>query len=171
MFWNFLFEVFKLSKNSDPDKYCYSEYGVSLNMHGIFLLSNSEFWKNVLLFIADMSSSVNNEKRYLNSWSIKGSIQWLSDTTLIRETEYLNNVTKWGKKFCLSLHYNGSNSYLFVTGVNVYKFRAKNSKLIAYRLCFGNISRDALAEDLKKTGPTVLLEVLMLMMLWIFISV
>ena len=118
-----------------------------------------------------MSSSVNNEKRYLNSWSIKGSIQWLSDTTLIRETEYLNNFTEWGKKFCLSLHYNGSNSYLFVTGVKVYKFRAKNSKLIAYRLCFGNISRDALAEDLKKTGPTVLLEVLMLMMLWIFISV
>ena len=67
MFWNFLFEVFKLSKNSDPDKFCYSEYGISLNMHGIFLLSNSEFWKNVLLFIADMSSSVHNEKRYLNS--------------------------------------------------------------------------------------------------------
>ena len=51
-----------------------------------------------------MSSSVHNEKIYLNSWSIKGSIQWLSDTTLIRETEYLNNFTKWGKKFCFSLH-------------------------------------------------------------------
>ena len=33
-------------------------------------------------------------------------------------------VTK--KKFCLSLHYNGANSYLFVNGIEICKFKAKD---------------------------------------------
>ena len=33
------------------------------------------------------------------------------------------------KKFCLSLHYNGANSYLFVT--EIYKFKAKDSEIVA----------------------------------------
>ena len=36
-------------------------------------------------------------------------------------------VTK--KKFCLSLHYNGANCYLFVNGMEIYKFKAKDSEI------------------------------------------
>ena len=31
------------------------------------------------------------------------------------------------KKICLSLHYNGANSYLFANGIEIYKFKAKDS--------------------------------------------
>ena len=45
-------------------------------------------------------------------------------------------------KFCLSLHYNGTNSYLFVNGTEIIKFKAKDSEIIPYSLCLGNISKD-----------------------------
>ena len=60
------------------------------------------------------------------------------------------NVTK--KKFCLSLHYNGANSYLFVNGTEIYKFKAKDSETVASPLCLGNISKDWSAGNMKKTG-------------------
>ena len=42
-------------------------------------------------------------------------------------------VTK--KKFCLSLHYDGANSYLFVNGKEILKFKAKDSATVATPLC------------------------------------
>ena len=42
---------------------------------------------------------------------------------------YSINFTVTKKKFCLSLHYNGANSYLFVNGTEIYKFKAKILKL------------------------------------------
>ena len=52
------------------------------------------------------------------------------------------NFTNTNEKFCLSLHYNGANSYLFVNGTEMYKFKAKDSKIVASGLCLGNISKD-----------------------------
>ena len=48
-------------------------------------------------------------------------------------------VTK--KKFCLSLHHNGANSYLFVNHTEIYKFKAKDSEIVASTLCLGNICK------------------------------
>ena len=56
------------------------------------------------------------------------------------------------KKFCLSLHYNGANSYLFVNGTEIIKFKAKYSEIVATPLCLGNISKDFYADNMKKTG-------------------
>ena len=56
------------------------------------------------------------------------------------------------KKFCLSLHYNRANSYLFAKGTEVYKFKAKDSEIVATPLCLGNISKDWSADNKKKTG-------------------
>ena len=53
------------------------------------------------------------------------------------------------KKFCLNLHYTGVNSYFFVNGVQIYKFKAKDSETVATPLCLGNISKDWSVE---KTG-------------------
>ena len=55
-------------------------------------------------------------------------------------------------KFCLSLHCNGANSYLFVNGTEIIKFKAKDSEICAYSLCLGNISKDWSHDDMKKTG-------------------
>ena len=58
------------------------------------------------------------------------------------------------KKFCLSLHYNGGNSYLFVSRTKIYKFKAKDSALVASPLCLGNISKNWSNDNMKKTGFT-----------------
>ena len=56
------------------------------------------------------------------------------------------------KKFCLSLHYNGANSYLFVNGTEIYKFKAKDSEIVAAPLCLGNIQKIGQQIIWKKTG-------------------
>ena len=65
---------------------------------------------------------------------------------------YSINFTVTNKKFCLSLHYNGVNSYLFVNGTEIYKFKAKDSEIVATPLCLGNISKDWSADNMKKAG-------------------
>ena len=65
---------------------------------------------------------------------------------------YSINFTVTKKKFCLSLHYNGTTSYLFVNGTEIYKFKAKQSEIVATPLCLGNISKDWSVDNMKKTG-------------------
>ena len=50
----------------------------------------------------------------------KGSIQGLNNTTLTAEAKYPVNFTESGKRFVLSLHYNGSNSFLFANATKMY---------------------------------------------------
>ena len=50
------------------------------------------------------------------------------------------------------MHYNGTNSYLFVNGTKIYRFKAKDSEIVASPLCLGNISKDRLIDNMKKTG-------------------
>ena len=52
------------------------------------------------------------------------------------------------------MHYNGTNSYLFVNGTEIYKFKAKDSNIVARLLCLGNISKDWSNDNMKKTGLT-----------------
>ena len=61
-------------------------------------------------------------------------------------------LLKKNTKFCLSLHYDGANSYLFVNGTEIYKCNAKDSEIIPYSLCLGNISKDRTNDNMKKTG-------------------
>ena len=65
---------------------------------------------------------------------------------------YSINFTVTKKKFCLSLHYNGVNSYLFVHGTEIYIFKVKDPETVAVPLCLGNISKDRSVENMKKTG-------------------
>ena len=83
----------------------------------------------------------------------KGPTQGL-EHTLTAEKMYSINFTVTRKKFCLSLHYNGANSYLFVNGTEMYKFKAKDSEIVESPLCLGNISKDWPVDNMKKTGFT-----------------
>ena len=55
---------------------------------------------------------------------------------------YSTNFTVTNKKFCLSLHYNGDSSYLFVNNKEIVNFKAKDSEIVPYPLCLGNVSKD-----------------------------
>ena len=65
---------------------------------------------------------------------------------------YSINFTELNKKLCLSLHYNGAHSYLFVHGKEIHKFNAKDSEIVATSLCLGSISKDWSLDYMKKTG-------------------
>ena len=53
---------------------------------------------------------------------------------------------------CLSLHYDREDSYLFVNGTDIYKFKAKDSDILACPWRLGNISKDWSTDNMKKTG-------------------
>ena len=99
-----------------------------------------------------MSSSpqIDNKKKDVLNIG-KGPTQGL-EHTLTAGRLYLINFTENNKKFWLSLHYNGANSYLFFNGTEIIKFKAKDSEIVATPLCLGSISKDFSIDNMKKTG-------------------
>ena len=114
---NCLFGAVTLTKNADIKKYGYSGYGIGFDKRGSFSFPGDRFGQNVLIFGVDMSSSANidNKKKDILVLEI-GPTQGL-EHTLGAEKMYSINFTVTNKKFCLSLHYNGAHSYLFVNGI------------------------------------------------------
>ena len=78
----------------------------------------------------------------------KGPTQGL-EHTLSAEKIYLIIFTEHNKKFCLTLHYNGANSYLFVNGKEIHRFKTKDSEIVATPLCLGNNSKDWSVDNMK----------------------
>ena len=72
-----------------------------------------------------------------------GPTQGLGEDSLTAEKMYSINFAITKRKFCLSLHYNETNSYLFVNGTEIYKTEAKDSKIIPDPL-----------DNMKRTGFT-----------------
>ena len=82
----------------------------------------------------------------------KGPTQGLGEHSLTEEKMYSVNYTDHRKTCCLSLHYNGANSYLFVNSTEIIKFKEKESNIIATPLCLGNISKGWSVDNMKDTG-------------------
>ena len=142
----------KLTENNDIDKYKYLGYGTGFDSKGTFTNLSGGIGQNVIIFGADMSSSAHaNNKTKTNLTVGEGFTQRLNDTTLYAEKMYLINFTAT-KKNCLSLQYNGDNSYLFVNDTEIIKFKAKISEIVANPLCLGNISEDFSVTNMKNTG-------------------
>ena len=74
-----------------------------------------------------------------------------SEHTLTAGKLHSINFTVTKKKFCLNLHYNGANSYLFVNVTEIYRFKAKYSEIVATPLCLGSNSKDLSTNNMKKT--------------------
>ena len=55
---NCLFGSVKLTKNADQDKYKYTGYAIGFDSCSDFLFTDGSYGKNVIIFGADMSSSV-----------------------------------------------------------------------------------------------------------------
>ena len=78
-----------------------------------------------------MSSSVHVDNKKKDILILgEGPTQRLDDTTLIVEKKYSINFTESRKEFCLSLHYNGADSYLFVNGTEFINLKQKTLKLM-----------------------------------------
>ena len=118
-----------MTKNDDIDKYGYSDYEIRFDSKSTFSFPSGGLGQNVIIFGVDMSSSVHvhNKKKDILILG-KGLLQGL-EHILAAENMYSINFTVTKKKCCSSLHYNGANSYLFVNGTEIYKFKAKDSSI------------------------------------------
>ena len=141
-----------MTKTTDIDRYGYSGYRIRFDKHGNFSFPGTGLGRNVIIFGAGMSSSTNIDNRKKDNLILgKGPTQGL-EHRLSAKKMYLINFTEQNKKFCLSLHYNGPNSYLFVNGKEIHKFKAKYSKNVATPLFLGNISKEWSVDNTKKSG-------------------
>ena len=126
-----------------------------------------------------MNSSVpiDDKKRYILILG-KDPTQGVDDTTLTAEAQYSVNFSRSNRKNCLSMHYNGNNSFLYVNAIKVYRFKAKDSEIKQYPLCLGNISGDSSAYNMDRTGLngcvydfSLIIELLILVLLSISINI
>ena len=144
-----LFGAVILTKSVDINKYKYSGYGIGFDRHRFLLYSSDGTGRNVINIGVDMSLSTKIYNR-------KKDILILGKgPTLSAEKMYSITFKEDKKKLYLSLHDNGANSYLFVNGTETYKFKEKDSEIVATPLCLGNNSKGFTVEKMKKTGLNV----------------
>ena len=145
---NLQFGAVKLTKNADIDNNRYSGYGTGFDRRGPFSFPTGVSGCNVIIFGVYLSSAVqvDNKAKYILILG-EDPTQGFDDTTLTAENKYWIDFSVTRKKFCLSLHYDGANRYLFVNDTEVTK--AKDSKNVATPLCLGNISKDFSVSNMK----------------------
>ena len=150
---NALFGSAKITKNAtDTSKHKYEGYRICFDEGGTFNKGGINNGRNTLIFGVHENSLVHaNNKANIY---VMGDlfVQGINDTTLYAEKIYSQIFTAANKKFVLSLHYNGDDSYLFVNGKQELKFKAKDDQIVKEILCLGNISDDWTAENAQKTG-------------------
>ena len=157
---NCLFGAVTLTKNADIDKYGYSGYGTGFDRRSSFTFPGGGFGQNVLILGVDMSSSTHIDDKKKEMLVLeKGPTQRL-EQKLTAEKMYPINFTLTKKKFCLSLHYNKANRYLFVNDTEIYKFKAKASKMLVGPICLGSISKDWSVDKMKKLDLLVMFMIL-----------
>ena len=82
----------------------------------------------------------------------QGPTQGLDNTTLTAEAEYAITLKQSGKRFVLSLHDNGSNSFLFFDASKVYHSKAKSSEIRDCALYLGNTSNNFTINNTTEIG-------------------
>ena len=141
---NCLFGATKVTKpgdNTDTDKYIYSGYGLGFDSTGQFSHPQGERARNIIIFEVNSLNSVHSTKKTQKILILgHGLTQKVNNTTIYAEKMYSPNFSAENIIFCLRLHYNGDNSYLFVNGKEVTKFKAKKSETKANELTLGSIS-------------------------------
>ena len=158
---NALFGAMQITKDAtDYDKTNYKGYGICFDERSEFghTITEGGFAhttdaRNVLIFGVDMSFSVHATNRANHIYLMgTGLTQGINDTTIYAEKNFYRNFTDFGKKFVLSLHYNGDDSYLFVNGRQELKFKCKADQLVKEKLCIENLSDQWTTSESEKTG-------------------
>ena len=151
---NALFGAMEITRNTDTSKFAYKRYGICFYEGRTFSKGNINNGRNVLIFGVHENSLVHANNKANNIY-VMGDlfVQGINDTTLYAEKVYSQNFRQPSKKFVLSLHYNGDDSYLFVNGKQELKFKAKTESLVKEKFCLGNLSDKWLtASESEKTG-------------------
>ena len=109
--------------------------------------------KNVIIFGVDENSYVYIDKKKKDILNYgKVPTQRLDHTTLTTEAQHSIMFSRWTRKFCLNVDYNGWISFLFVNATKIHQVKAKYSAIKKFPLCLGNISVNFSANDMEETG-------------------
>ena len=138
-----MFDTTTIVKRSDKEKYVYSGYGITFDGKGS-CSSRNEYTRNVLIFGVDNTSSFHTDNLRNHFITLgEGDTFGISGNIDPSETKFSINFSKAKTKFGLSLHYKGDNSYLFVNGKEIYKFK-DSSKNVNFptQFCLGSISNN-----------------------------
>ena len=120
---NALFGAMQVTKNAtDNDKNNYKGYGICFDERSEFGHTITEGShahttdaRNILIFEADMSFNVHTTNRANHIYLMGTDLtQGINDTTIYAEKNFYRNFTEFGKKFVLTLHYNGGESYFLL---------------------------------------------------------
>ena len=157
---NALFGAMQITENTDTSKYNYKEYGVCFDESEEFThvrrrgnFNDTTDGRNTIIFGIDMSFSKHANNKANNIYVMgKDNIEKINDTKIYAEKMYYRNFRDPGKKYVLSLHYNGNNSYFYVNGNQELKFKAKTDQLVKEKLCLGNLSDEWTTSGSEKTG-------------------
>ena len=150
---NALFGAMQITKNTATSKYKYIGYGICFDEGGMFSMGNINIGRNVIIFGVHENSVIHSNNKANNIFIMgDGFVQGINDTTLYAEKICSQNFTQPSKKFVLSLHYNGGESYLLVNGKKELKCKCKTENLVKEKLCLGNLSDQWTTSESEKTG-------------------
>ena len=138
-----LFGAVKLTKHIDIDEYKNSRYDIGFDRKRNFSVGNG-FCRNCITFGAVMSSSVHVDNKKEDILILGEGHAPGSDGTILTAEKSVQSI--------LGLRYNRINSYLFVNGMEIIKFKAKDSEIVTIPLCLGNILKDYSVNNMKNTG-------------------
>ena len=107
----------------------YSGCGIAFDGAGEWSFNNGSA-RNVVIFAVDNNSSSNTDNRKNDFLFLgEGPTFGINGNFGPSEKTFSINFSKTNTKFCLSLHYNGDNSYLFVNGKQIHKFKSSNKNV------------------------------------------
>ena len=123
----------------------YDDAGVFFDTKGSYGGTGVNALRNLILYGVDMknSSYPTNKKHpiYILGKRFTQGLQYR--TTIYAEHDYVKvNASQMGVNHVLLVHYNGDNSYLFIDGVQKFKFKAMSSLNLKNPLVIGNTSTD-----------------------------
>ena len=124
-----------LIKDTDKEKYVHRGYGITFDSADSWNFDN-DFVRNVIIFDVDNSSSAHADNRK-NNFSIlgEGPTYGINGSFGSPEKKFSINFTKANTIFCLSLHYNADNSYLFANGKKYLSLKP-TIKMLTFQLNF-----------------------------------
>ena len=103
--------------------------GVTFDTAGSWSFDNDTV-RNVAIFDVNNNSSYHADKRKNNFLILgAGPTFWINGSFGSPEEKFNFNFTKAKTKCCLCLHYDADNSYLFVNGKVIFKFKASNKNV------------------------------------------
>ena len=136
---NCLFGAANITKNKDKTKWVHSGNGVAFDGKSDWNFGNNSA-RNVVIFGVDNSSSYHSGNHKTDFLVLREEDFRITGSFGVRGKRFSINFSKTKTKFCLSLQCNSDNSYLFVNGEKIYKFKTNNKNVNSLnQFCLGSI--------------------------------